>query len=60
MAEQNTFNPPAHSGLAKAPLTSVYANNLPAILDHFGISLAVSTYQAGKLHAVLHSAVRRG
>ena len=32
-----------------APLTSVYTNNLPAILDHFGISLAVSTYQAGKV-----------
>lgn len=30
-------------------LRSVYTNNLPAILDHFGISLAVSTYQAGKV-----------
>ncbi len=32
-----------------AQLRSVYTNNLPAILDHFGISLAVSTYQAGKV-----------
>ncbi|MCP4165654.1 MAG: TIGR03032 family protein, partial [Chloroflexi bacterium] len=31
------------------PLRSVYTDNLPAILDHFGISLAVSTYQAGKV-----------
>ena len=39
-------------GQPAAPLTqlrSVYTNNLPAILDHFGISLVVSTYQAGKV-----------
>ena len=30
-------------------LRSVFTNNLPAILDHFGISLVVSTYQAGKV-----------
>jgi uncharacterized protein (TIGR03032 family) len=31
------------------PLRSVYTNNLPAILDQLGISLAVSTYQAGRV-----------
>ncbi|HEY53070.1 MAG TPA: TIGR03032 family protein [Caldilineae bacterium] len=31
------------------PLRSVYTSNLPGILDHFGISLVVSTYQAGKV-----------
>ncbi len=31
------------------PLRSVYTDNLPAILDHYGISLVVSTYQAGKV-----------
>lgn len=30
-------------------LTSVHTNNLPAILKQLGISLIVSTYQAGKL-----------
>ena len=34
---------------APDPLRSVYTSNLPAILDHFGISLVVSTYQAGKV-----------
>ncbi len=31
------------------PLRSVHSSNLPAILDQLGISLAVTTYQAGKL-----------
>ncbi len=31
------------------PLRSVFTSNLPDILDHFGISLVVSTYQAGKV-----------
>lgn len=30
-------------------LSSVYTNTLPAILDQLGISLVVSTYQAGKV-----------
>ncbi len=30
-------------------LSSVYTSNLAGILDHYGISLAVSTYQAGKV-----------
>ncbi|MEZ4770585.1 MAG: TIGR03032 family protein [Caldilineales bacterium] len=41
----NETNKPA----TETPLSSVYTSNLPAILDHFGISLAVSTYQAGKV-----------
>lgn len=31
------------------PLRSVYTNNLPHILEQLGISLAVSTYQAGRV-----------
>ena len=31
------------------PLRSVHSTNFPEILRHFGASLAVSTYQAGKL-----------
>ncbi len=31
------------------PLRSVHTSNFPAILDQLGISLAVTTYQAGKL-----------
>lgn len=31
------------------PLRSVHTSNLPGILDQLGISLAVSTYQAGKV-----------
>ena len=31
------------------PLRSVHTSNLPAILEQLGISLAVSTYQAGKV-----------
>jgi hypothetical protein len=30
-------------------LRSLHTNNLPALLQELGISLAVSTYQAGKL-----------
>ena len=48
MPNQQTNQPP-NPAVAQAPLTSVYTTNLPAILDHFGISLAVSTYQAGKV-----------
>ena len=31
------------------PLRSLHTSNIPAILDHFGMSLLVSTYQAGRL-----------
>ena len=49
MADQKTDNKSNDLAATQTPLTSVYTNNLPAILDHFGISLAVSTYQAGKV-----------
>jgi uncharacterized protein (TIGR03032 family) len=35
-----------------APLRSVHTSNFPQILNYFGISLIVSTYQAGKLIAL--------
>ena len=35
-----------------APLSSVYTTNLPGILNELGISLLVTTYQAGKLVVV--------
>lgn len=31
------------------PLRSVHTSNIPEILDHFGVSVMVSTYQAGRL-----------
>ncbi|MCI5120115.1 MAG: DUF4915 domain-containing protein, partial [Candidatus Electrothrix sp. AUS4] len=37
------------SGSETAPLKSVYTNGLPNILAKLGISLAVSTYQTGKV-----------
>ena len=52
MADQKTNDTPGGSTAAQVPLNSVYTSNLPAILDHFGISLAVSTYQAGKVIVV--------
>lgn len=35
-----------------APLRSIHTSNFPQILNYFGISLVVSTYQAGKLIAL--------
>ncbi|WP_423223350.1 TIGR03032 family protein [Candidatus Amarolinea aalborgensis] len=49
MANQNRNSQGRDPAASSIPLTSVYTNNLPAILDHFGISLVVSTYQAGKV-----------
>ena len=43
-------NPPADAG--PSPLRSVHTTNFPAILDNFGSSLLVTTYQAGKLVVV--------
>lgn len=37
---------------APSPLRSVHTTNFPAILDHLGSSLLVTTYQAGKLVVV--------
>jgi uncharacterized protein (TIGR03032 family) len=39
----------ARASDAPNPLRSVYTSSLPEILSQFGISLAVSTYQAGKV-----------
>ncbi len=33
----------------EVPLRSVHTSNLPEILDHFGISVMLTTYQAGRL-----------
>ncbi len=40
-------NPPPEGGLE--PLRSVHTSNLPEILHHFGVSVMVTTYQAGRL-----------
>jgi hypothetical protein len=40
IASQDTTNRPPDPTAPQTPLTSVYTNALPAILDHFGISLA--------------------
>lgn len=40
---------PAESPNSGEPLRSVHTSNVPEILDHFGISLMVTTYQAGRL-----------
>ena len=45
-----TNGPPAPAETSAAPpLRSVYTTNFPALLDQLGISLLVTTYQAGKL-----------
>lgn len=45
---------PAAPGPARDPLRSVYTGNLAGIFNQLGISLVVSTYQAGKLILVRH------
>ncbi|MEL6216454.1 MAG: DUF4915 domain-containing protein, partial [Pseudomonadota bacterium] len=46
-----TANPPAPAPTEDpaAPLRSVHTNSLTQLLDRLGISLVISTYQAGKL-----------
>src|SRR5271157_478982 len=45
-----TNGPPAAAETGAAPpLRSVHTTNFPALLDQLGISLLVTTYQAGKL-----------
>src|SRR5882757_8714291 len=46
----STDAPPADAG--PSPLRSVHTTNFPAILEHLGSSLLVTTYQAGKLVVV--------
>jgi len=48
--ESPAANPPTDAG--PSPLRSVHTTNFPAILDHLGSSLLVTTYQAGKLVVV--------
>lgn len=45
---------PAPLNPARDPLRSVYTSNLAGVFDQLGISLVVSTYQAGKLILVRH------
>lgn len=48
----NTAGSPAgdaHGVDVPAPLRSVHTSNIPQILDHFGASVLVTTYQAGRL-----------
>src|SRR6516162_795728 len=40
---------PASAADAPSPLRSVHTPNLPQLFDQLGISLLVTTYQAGKL-----------
>lgn len=47
----STSLPSADAPVAE-PLRSVHTNTFPALLDHFGCSLLVTTYQAGKLVAL--------
>src|SRR5262249_58574521 len=42
------FSPAAPPG-APAPLASVHTSNLPGLLRRLGVSLLVTTYQAGRL-----------
>ncbi len=44
-----TPNEPAAPPDTPHPLRSVYTSNLPGLLDQLGISLVVTTYQAGKV-----------
>lgn len=44
--------PPSADAPSSEPLRSVHTNTFPALLDHFGCSLLVTTYQAGKLVAL--------
>jgi uncharacterized protein (TIGR03032 family) len=41
--------PPSAPGEAEPDFTSFHTSNFPELLQHLGISLVVSTYQAGKL-----------
>ncbi len=43
------MNAPQPNAAPDAPLASVHTQNFPALLQHLGISLLVSTYQTGKL-----------
>ena len=48
----NTNHAPADTATATEPLRAVHTPNLPGLLRDLGVSLLVTTYQAGKLVAV--------
>jgi uncharacterized protein (TIGR03032 family) len=48
-ADSTTSTPLAPAPENQEPLASVHTSNFPALLDELGISLAVTTYQAGRL-----------
>ncbi|MBA2409568.1 MAG: TIGR03032 family protein [Gammaproteobacteria bacterium] len=48
--DKNSHQPADHaSEIDSEPLTSVHTSNLPGLFERLGISLVVSTYQAGKV-----------
>jgi uncharacterized protein (TIGR03032 family) len=49
MNDDQAVTDEATGGRNEEPLRSVHTSNLPEILDQLGISLLVTTYQAGKL-----------
>lgn len=49
MSDAPGLPPPESSAEAEPDFTSFHTSNFPALLSSLGISLAVSTYQAGKL-----------
>ncbi len=49
---QSAVVDPAAASAAAEPMRSIHTNSFPQILDQLGISLLVSTYQAGKLVAL--------
>jgi len=49
MTDKPLENPQPESPQPDSPLRSVHTTNLPGIFEQLGISLAVTTYQAGKL-----------
>jgi uncharacterized protein (TIGR03032 family) len=63
-AEPPSAEPPSAEPPSAEPLRSVHSTNLPEILDHLGISVLVTTYQAGRLvmlrsqHGVLNTHFR--
>jgi uncharacterized protein (TIGR03032 family) len=48
-AANNTNQPESSQDPARSPLRSIHTSNFPQILSQLGISLAVTTYQAGKV-----------
>jgi len=49
MSDTNPSTPPTKPEQESHPLRSVYTSNFPDLLEQLGISLVVTTYQAGKV-----------